>query len=158
MCACYLIYYHDISPWDAIRIMRRQRPGSVERKIQEETVVTFGKLLQDYGKSTLEQLEQKEKELKELQKKQQEHSENLLLLHTATFYGPAQRKEECKNARLERMRRSRSMPKINQDEEILVIIMSVFHIIFSQSSRLYYYSYFSNLYVICIFRSLGRNC
>ena len=86
MCACYLIYYHDISPWDAIRIMRRQRPGSVERKVQEETVVTFGKLLQDYGKSTLEQLEQKEKELKELQKKQQEHNENILLLHTATFY------------------------------------------------------------------------
>merc|ERR1712020_871944 len=24
MCACYLIYYHDISPWDAIRIMRQQ--------------------------------------------------------------------------------------------------------------------------------------
>ena len=79
MCACYLIYYHDISPWDAIRIMRRQRPGSVERKVQEETVVTFGKLLSDYGKSTLEQLEQKEKELKELQKKQQEHSDNILM-------------------------------------------------------------------------------
>ncbi len=41
MCACYLIYYHDIAPWDAIRIMRRQRPGSVERKVQEETVVKF---------------------------------------------------------------------------------------------------------------------
>ena len=32
MCACYLIYYYDMEPWDAIRIMRRQRPGSVERK------------------------------------------------------------------------------------------------------------------------------
>merc|ERR1712203_1139324 len=83
MCACYLIYYHDISPSDAIRIMRRQRPGSVERKVQEETVVTWGRLLSDYGKSTLEQLEQKEKE------------------------------------RQERMQRSRSMPKINQEEEIL---------------------------------------
>ena len=39
MCACYLIYYYDMEPWDAIRIMRRQRPGSVERKVQEETVV-----------------------------------------------------------------------------------------------------------------------
>ena len=115
MCACYLIYYHDISPWDAIRIMRRQRPGSVERKVQEETVVTFGKLLSDYGKSTLEQLEQKEKELKELQKKQKEHSENILLLHTASFYGPTTRDE-----RKERMNRSKSMPKITQEEEILV--------------------------------------
>ena len=119
MCACYLIYYHDIPPWDAIRIMRRQRPGSVERKTQEETAVTFGKLLQDYGKSTLEQLEEKERELKELQKKQQEHSENIMLLHTATFYGPQQRSEN-KVQRLERMRRSRSMPKINQEEELLV--------------------------------------
>ena len=29
MCACYLIYYHDLKPWDAIRVMRRQRPGTV---------------------------------------------------------------------------------------------------------------------------------
>ena len=99
--------------------MRRQRPGSVERKVQEETVVTFGTLLQDYGKSTLEQLEEKERELKELQKKQQEHSENILLLHTATFYGPQQRTEN-KIQRLDRMRRSRSMPKIDQDDDILV--------------------------------------
>ena len=119
MCACYLIYYHDISPWDAIRIMRRQRPGSVERKIQEETVVTFGRLLSDYGKSTLEQLEQKEKELKKLQKMQEEHSENLLLLHTASFYAPSGISAK-KNERQERMQRSRSMPKINQEEEILV--------------------------------------
>ncbi len=46
MCACFLIYYHDLKPWDAIRIMRRQRPGSVERKVQEDTVVRFYKLLQ----------------------------------------------------------------------------------------------------------------
>ena len=46
MCACYLIYYHDLKPWDAIRIMRRQRPGSVERKVQEDTVVMFYNLMQ----------------------------------------------------------------------------------------------------------------
>jgi atypical dual specificity phosphatase len=46
MCACFLIYYHDLKPWDAIRIMRRQRPGSVERKVQEDTVVRFFNLLQ----------------------------------------------------------------------------------------------------------------
>lgn len=61
MCACYLIYYHDIPPWDAIRIMRRQRPGSVERKIQEDTVVRFWHLLQEFGKSVLEDIEVKEK-------------------------------------------------------------------------------------------------
>jgi hypothetical protein len=35
MCACYLIYYYDMEAWDAIRIMRRQRPGSVERKVRD---------------------------------------------------------------------------------------------------------------------------
>ena len=100
--------------------MRRQRPGSVERKTQEETVVTFGKLLQDYGKSTLERLEDKERELKELQRQQEDTSENILLLHTATFYGPAQRTESKaqRSERMERMRRSRSMPKINQEANI----------------------------------------
>ena len=58
----------------------------------------------------------REKELKELQKKQQEHSDNILILHTASFYGP-----NTRNDRQERMRRSRSMPKINQEEEVLVI-------------------------------------
>ena len=65
MCACYLIYYYDIPAQDAIRIMRRQRPGSVERKIQEETVAIFGRLLFEYGKSIMEQIEQKERELKQ---------------------------------------------------------------------------------------------
>ena len=144
MCACYLIYYHDISPWDAIRIMRRQRPGSVERKVQEETVVTFGKLLSDYGKSTLEQLEQKEKELKELQKKQQEHSDNILILHTASFYGP-----NTRNDRQERMRRSRSMPKINQEEEVLVIHYIAFITI---------EVYFLKRNIIDIFRVISFSC
>ncbi|XP_023324300.1 dual specificity protein phosphatase 23 [Eurytemora carolleeae] len=71
MCACYLIYYYDMEPWDAIRIMRRQRPGSVERKVQEETVVRFFTLLQDYGKSSLENLEKREKDLLEKEKRQQ---------------------------------------------------------------------------------------
>ena len=109
--------------------MRRQRPGSVERKTQEETVVTFGKLLQDYGKSTLEKLEDKERELKELQRQQEDTSENILLLHTATFYGPQQRVEN-KVQRLERMRRSRSMPKINQEANINRLLVINFTIIY----------------------------
>jgi hypothetical protein len=71
MCACYLIYYYDMEPWDAIRIMRRQRPGSVERKVQEETVVRFYTLLVDYGKDSVDKLDQREKQLLEMQKKQQ---------------------------------------------------------------------------------------
>lgn len=126
MCACYLIYYYDIPPLDAIRIMRRQRPGSVERKIQEETVMTFGKILDHYGKSTLEMLEEKERELKELQKRQQEQSENILLMHTQTFYGPSQRLEN-KVQRLERMRRSRSMPKMNEEVILVSMLLSFVH-------------------------------
>lgn len=72
MCACFLIYYHDLRPWDAIRIMRRQRPGSVERKTQEDTVVRFFHLLQDYGKSALEDLEEKDKEWREMQRRQKD--------------------------------------------------------------------------------------
>lgn len=101
MCACYLIYYYDMEPWDAIRIMRRQRPGSVERKVQEETVVRFSilphsvyfklplspstwrmlithipiqrfyTLLADYGKDSVDKLDQREKQLIEMQKRQQ---------------------------------------------------------------------------------------
>ena len=100
MCACYLIYYYDMEPWDAIRIMRRQRPGSVERKVQEETVVRcsnkltaisrgmwsciclfvppflrsparFYQLLADYGKGSVDKLDQREKQLIEMQKRQQ---------------------------------------------------------------------------------------
>lgn len=112
MCACYLIYYHDIQPWDAIRIMRRQRPGSVERKAQEETVVRFFDLLNDYGKSTLEQLDEKEKEMMRTKKKQ-ELNENMLCSYTSMFYGPT--KPANKAQKLERMRRSRSMPKMNDE-------------------------------------------
>ena len=71
MCACYLIYYYDMEPWDAIRIMRRQRPGSVERKVQEETVVRFFTLLSDYGKESIDRLEQRDKQLMEMQRKAQ---------------------------------------------------------------------------------------
>ena len=58
-------------PWDAIRIMRRQRPGSVERKVQEETVVRFYQLLSDYGKDSIDRLEQRDKQLMEMQRKAQ---------------------------------------------------------------------------------------
>ena len=71
MCACYLIYYYDMEPWDAIMIMRRQRPGSVERKVQEETVVRFFTLLSDYGKESIDRLEQRDKQLMEMQRKAQ---------------------------------------------------------------------------------------
>ena len=82
MCACYLIYYHDLKPWDAIRVMRRQRPGSVERKVQEDTVVLFYQLLQDYGKESLETLEEKEKEFKDLQKVEKEIFCIFIYVHT----------------------------------------------------------------------------
>ena len=86
MCACYLIYYYDMEPWDAIRIMRRQRPGSVERKVtwsskekntniilqvQEDTVVRFYQLLVDYGKDSIDRLDQRERQLMEMQRRQQ---------------------------------------------------------------------------------------
>jgi hypothetical protein len=121
MCACYLIYYHDLKPWDAIHVMRRQRPGSVERKVQEDTVVLFYQLLQDYGKESLEILEKKERQWREHQKMEKEkvlNSENVLLSHTASFYGPIT-KPESKKSRLEklqRMGRCRSMPKMTQEE------------------------------------------
>lgn len=41
MCACYLIYYYDMEAWDAIRIMRRQRPGSVERKVRDKDFKSY---------------------------------------------------------------------------------------------------------------------
>lgn len=125
MCACYLIYYHDMEPWDAIRIMRRQRPGSVERKIQEETVIKFWTLIQDYGKSSLDKLEEREKQLMEQQKRQQSellresdiHSQQMtmnLLGHMSSFYkqGPKVKAERC-----QRMRRAKSMTKIEDEEE-----------------------------------------
>ena len=54
-----------------IRIMRRQRPGSVERKVQEETVVRFYQLLLDYGKESIDSLEQMDKQLMESQRRAQ---------------------------------------------------------------------------------------
>ena len=52
------------------RIMRRQRPGSVERKVHEETVMKFFSLLQDYGKDSVDK-DQREKQLLDMQRKQQ---------------------------------------------------------------------------------------
>ena len=80
-----------MEPWDAIRIMRRQRPGSVERKasltnisrlvgepnhglavqVQEETVVRFYQLLVDYGKDSIDRLDQRERQLMEMQRRAQ---------------------------------------------------------------------------------------
>ena len=115
------MYYHDIPPWDAIRIMRRQRPGSVERKIQEETVNRFWTLIQEFGKSVLEDIEEKEKMWLEMQKQQQMlNNENILVFHTQNFYGPKQTTEN-KVERLQRMRRAKSMPKMSQEEVQLLV-------------------------------------
>ncbi len=133
MCACFLIYYHDLKPWDAIRIMRRQRPGSVERKVQEDTVVRFYQLLQvsvalwvhthhtfpekamqiavpsrqDYGKQALEDLEEKEKEWKEAQRRERAQQAMLncenLLPNHTASFFGPQQKPESKIQRLERM-------------------------------------------------------
>ncbi len=121
MCACYLIYYHDLKPWDAIRIMRRQRPGSVERKAQEDTVVLFYQLLTEHGKEALEQLEEKEKEYRDQKKLEKENilnCENVLVMHTASFYGPLSKPESKLNRleKIQRMSRCRSMPKMTQEE------------------------------------------
>ena len=51
--------------------MRRQRPGSVERKVQEETVVRFYQLLVDYGKESIDSLEKMDKQLMESQRRAQ---------------------------------------------------------------------------------------
>lgn len=107
ICACYLIYYYDMEPWDAIRIMRRQRPGSVERKVQEETVVMFYELLTEFG--CLDNLEEKEKEYKRLRSQQQLRNESLICPYTALL--PVNRHHN-KSATKEKMRRSRSMPKM----------------------------------------------
>ena len=98
-----------------------KRPGSVERKIQEDTVVLFYKLLQDYGKESLEILDEKEKEYRDLKKIEKERAvncENILQLHTASFYGPLSKSEGKTNRidRLQRLGRSRSMPKMTPEE------------------------------------------
>jgi len=126
MCACYLIYYYDMEPWDAIRIMRRQRPGSVERKVQEETVVRFYQLLLDYGKESIDSLDQRDRQLCEMQRKAQAElirNEALatqkatanLLNHMHSFH--SKQSAEAKQERIERMRRARSMPKLDLEEE-----------------------------------------
>jgi len=125
MCACYLIYYYDMEPWDAIRIMRRQRPGSVERKVQEETVVRFYTLLADYGKDSVDKLDQREKQLIEMQKRQQaelmrtdalatQQQTQKLLSHMHSFH--SNQNGEAKRERVARMRRARSMPKMDDQE------------------------------------------
>eukprot|EP00094_Tigriopus_californicus_P014382 TCALIF_13952-PA protein Name:"Similar to DUSP23 Dual specificity protein phosphatase 23 (Homo sapiens)" AED:0.36 eAED:0.41 QI:0/0.33/0.5/0.75/0.33/0.25/4/0/280 len=121
MCACYLIYYHDLKPWDAIRIMRRQRPGSVERRTQEDTVVRFYNLLQEYGKQSLEVLDEKEREWLDERRREKDsrrNCENLLGVHTASFYGPVSAHDNRFNRqeRIMRMRRCRSMPKMTPEE------------------------------------------
>jgi len=126
MCACYLIYYYDMEAWEAIRIMRRQRPGSVERKVQEETVVRFFTLLSDYGKDSVDKLDQREKQLLEMQRKQQaelirndvmatQKATMNLLGHMHSFH--SKQSTEAKKERVARMRRARSMPKMDDEEE-----------------------------------------
>ncbi len=94
--------------------------------MQEDTVVRFHQLLQDFGKEALEDLEEKErlwKEARRLEARARQAAaanyQNLLPVHTAAFYGPQQR-SESKAQRLERlqqrMRRCRSMPKMTQEE------------------------------------------
>jgi len=130
MCACYLIYYYDMEPWDAIRIMRRQRPGSVERKVQEDTVVRFYQLLVDYGKDSIDRLDQRERQLMEMQRRQQAelirnealatHRATLNLMnHMHSFH--TKQSTEAKQERINRMRRARSMPKMEDEEEKKVI-------------------------------------
>ena len=82
----------------------------------------FTQLLQDYGKESLEILEEKEKEFRDLQKMEKEKAvncENILLMHTASLkFGPLTRPESKVNRleRLQRLGRSRSMPKMSPDE------------------------------------------
>ena len=71
-----------------IRITRRQRPGSVERKVQEETVVRFYQLLLDYGKESIDSLEQMDKQLMESQRRAQAE-----LIRQGTIKNP----EKCPN-------------------------------------------------------------
>ena len=114
ICACYLIYYYDMEPWDAIRIMRRQRPGSVERKVQEETVVMFYDLLNDWG--SLDNLEEKEKEWKRMRQQQQLKNDLLICPYTALYnVNKLSSMATARDQKRERMRRSRSMPKMNDE-------------------------------------------
>ena len=113
ICACYLIYYYDMEPWDAIRLMRRQRPGSVERKVQEETVVMFYELLND-DNGCLDNLETMEKEYMKMKRQQALQNDNLICNYTALLHGPVY-KIKNKDQKQQRMRRARSMPKMNEE-------------------------------------------
>lgn len=126
MCACYLIYYYDMEAWDAIRIMRRQRPGSVERKVQEDTVVRFYTLLVDYGKDSIDRLDQRERQLMEMKRRQQaelirndalatQRATMNLMNHMHSFH--TKQSAEAKQERINRMRRARSMPKMEDEED-----------------------------------------
>ena len=117
ICACYLIYYYEMEPWDAIRIMRRQRPGSVERKVQEETVVMFYDLLNEaFG--SLDNLEQLEKEYKRVKQQQILKNDIITCAYTALLPNPhttIHHRNKKGDNKQERMRRARSMPKMNED-------------------------------------------
>ena len=94
---------------DAIRIMRRQRPGSVERKIQEETVAIFGRLLFEYGKSIMEEIERKERELRQLMKNEMEqvgiiYFEKGDLAHTECIKVALSNREELTTFRFEQVK------------------------------------------------------
>ena len=118
ICACYLIYYYDMEPWDAIRIMRRQRPGSVERKVQEETVVMFYDLLNDCRGGNLDNLESREKEWKRMRQQEQFQRDLMICPYTANFPlvpVPSMRAYTNRVQKQERMRRSRSMPKMSDE-------------------------------------------
>lgn len=119
ICACYLIYYYDMEPWDAIRIMRRQRPGSVERKVQEETVVMFYDLLDD-NCGSIDDLEEKEKEYRRFKQQQQFQNDHLVCAYSALLHGPVS-KVKNRDMRQERMRRARSLPKINSEMVICLL-------------------------------------
>jgi len=115
ICACYLIYYYEMEPWDAIRIMRRQRPGSVERKVQEETVVMFYDLLNEaFG--SLDNLEKLEKEYRRVKQQIQLKNDNMILSYTALLPKTPSIHLKNKDQKQERMRRARSMPKMNEQD------------------------------------------
>ena len=119
-CACYLIYYYEMEPWDAIRIMRRQRPGSVERKVQEETVVMFYDLLNEaFG--SLDNLEKLEKEYRRVKQQIQLKNDNMILSYTALLPKTPSIHLKNKDQKQERMRRARSMPKMNEQDIVSIL-------------------------------------
>ena len=88
-------------------------------------MVKFWTLLKDYGKDSVERLEEREKQLAEMQRRQQVEllrsediaSKNMtknLLNHMHSFYGSKQTTEK-KADRISRMRRAKSMPKIDDE-------------------------------------------